>query len=297
MKKYSLLLIVVLTVISTFVVYAQDESDDTIQFVVIGDYGLAGPSLEAVSTMIHDWNPDFIITTGDNNYPHGSDRTIDENIGQYFHDFIYPYVGEYGDGAETNRFFPSLGNHDFDSRKGKHYLDYFELPGNERYYDFVRGPVHFFVLNSNVREKDGFRDDSVQGEWFQEQIAASETPWQIVYFHHAPYSSALERGPSFAMRWPFAEWGIDAVFSGHDHFYERIEVDGIVYFVNGIGITDYIYEIEEEPIAESQAQYNETAGAQLVTATECEITFDFYSIEDGSTLIDSYTMNQCDDDS
>ena len=31
------------------------------------------------------------------------------------------------------------------------------LPGNERYYDFVQGPVHFFVIDSDQNEPDGFR--------------------------------------------------------------------------------------------------------------------------------------------
>ena len=82
-------------------------SEDTIRFAVIGDYGVVRQSTEDVANLIKSWNPDFIITTGDNNYQEGAASTIDENIGQFFHSFIYPYKGIYGPGATNNRFFIS----------------------------------------------------------------------------------------------------------------------------------------------------------------------------------------------
>src|SRR5262245_65541757 len=60
-------------------------------FAVIGDYGGGGSNEQAVANLVHSWNPDFIATTGDNNYPSGDASTIDANIGQYYHDYIYPY--------------------------------------------------------------------------------------------------------------------------------------------------------------------------------------------------------------
>src|SRR5688572_21671675 len=77
---------------------------------VIGDYGsayLGGASfsnVQAVANLIKSWNPDFIITTGDNNYPDGEASNIDTNIGQFFREYIYPYVGTFGAGASSNRF-------------------------------------------------------------------------------------------------------------------------------------------------------------------------------------------------
>jgi len=92
---------------------------DQLTVGVIGDYGAAyagGASFsneQAVANLIKSWNPDFIITTGDNNYPYGEASTIDTNIGQFFHEYIYPYVGTFGAGAASNRFFPSIGNHEW----------------------------------------------------------------------------------------------------------------------------------------------------------------------------------------
>ena len=102
------------------------------RFAVIGDYGTGRQNEADVAAMIKSWKPDLIITTGDNNYPDGAAETIDENIGRFFHEFIAPYKGSYGNGAQENRFFPSLGNHDWHAKDAQPYLDYFTLPGNER---------------------------------------------------------------------------------------------------------------------------------------------------------------------
>ena len=91
---------------------AWGASTDTIRFGVIGDFGSGSTSERDVANLVKSWSPDFIITVGDNNYPDGAASTIDGNIGQFYHSFIYPYSGSYGAGAATNRFFPSLGNHD-----------------------------------------------------------------------------------------------------------------------------------------------------------------------------------------
>jgi hypothetical protein len=146
---------------------ASSPAYSPIRFAVIGDYGFAGQPEADVAALIKSWEPDFIITTGDNNYDTGSASSIDANIGQYFHDFIHPYLGGYGAGATENRFFPSLGNHDWETPNAQPYLDYFSLPGNERYYEFVRGPVHFFMLNSDAREPDGISATSIQAEWLK----------------------------------------------------------------------------------------------------------------------------------
>jgi tartrate-resistant acid phosphatase type 5 len=262
-------------------------TEPPLRFAVIGDYG-AGESAETdVANLVVSWGPEFIITTGDNNYPTGSAQTIDAHIGQFYHAFISPYLGSYGEGADMNRFFPSLGNHDWDTAGAQPYLDYFTLPGNERYYDFTWGPVHFFALDSDSREPDGVGAGSPQGVWLQNALAGSSAPWKIVYMHHPPYSSGLH-GPVEWTRWPYKEWGASVVLSGHDHTYERLLVDGFPYFVNGLGggaIYQFIF-IEEG----SQVRYNEDYGAMLVEASQSQIVFQFINRQ--GQIIDSYTMTR-----
>ena len=257
-------------------------------FAVIGDFGLGGQAEADVASLVHSWKPDFIITVGDDNYPSGAADTIDAHIGQYYHDYISPYTGSYGAGADLNRFFPTLGNHDWYTTGAKPYLDYFNLPGNERYYDFIWGPVHFFALDSDENEPDGVNEASVQAKWLQQALSASTSRWNVVYFHHAPYSSGVTHGSTTWMRWPFAAWGANVVLSGHEHTYERLSVDGIPYFVNGLG-GGAIYPFGNS-LPESQKRYDANYGAMLVDASQAEMSFKFYNRT--GTLIDSYQLTK-----
>ncbi len=255
-------------------VWEESDAEDlpVLRFAVIGDYGTGGQAEADVAARIKSWIPEFIITTGDNNYPDGEASTIDRNIGQFFHEFIYPYQGGSGDGAQENRFFPSLGNHDWYAEDAQPYLDYFALPGNERYYEFIWGPIHFFVLDSDTHEPHGADINSSQAAWLQTQLAVSDSPWKIVYMHHPPFSSGTH-GSIERMQWPYAEWGADVVISGHDHTYERIFRDGITYFVNGLGgKSKYPF---FSSVDGSQVRYNQDYGAMLVEASEIKIRFQF----------------------
>ena len=261
------------------------HAQDSVRFAVIGDYGIAGQAEADVATLVRSWNPDIVITTGDNNYPNGEASTIDANIGQYYREFIHPYTGGYGQGADTNRFFPSLGNHDWIAAGAVPYLNYFTLPGNERYYDFTWGPVHFFAVDSDPNEPDGRSSTSIQGTWLKDGLAASTSRWKIVYMHHAPYSSSTTHGSNPVMQWPYREWGATAVLAGHDHTYERILIDLFPYFVNGIG-GNTIYSFGT-PVQGSQIRYNSDYGAMLVEANADSIVFRFYTRT--GALVDSYT--------
>ena len=261
-------------------------STTSIRFAVIGDYGLAGTNELDVANLVIGWSPDFVITVGDNNCPSGAASTIDQNIGQYYHNFICPYTGGYGAGADTNRFFPTIGNHDWGTPGAAPYLAYFTLPGNERYYDFVWGPVHFFALDSDFNEPDGTSSTSTQANWLHTGLAASTEPWKLVYFHHAPYSSGGYHGSSTWMQWPFQQWGATAVLSGHDHDYERLLVNGLPYFVDGLG--GQSIRAFGTPLPESQVRYNGDYGAMLVQADTGSIEFKFYSHL--GSLIDDYKI-------
>lgn len=267
-----------------------DHSGETsARFAVIGDYGRDTGAEADVAALVKSWNPDFIITVGDNNYWFGSASTIDRNVGQYYVEFIYPYSGKYsasGPVTSVNRFFPTLGNHDWMSKNAKSHLRYFTLPGNERYYDFVWGPVHFFALDSDINEPDGVTADSVQAMWLKSRLASSTARWKIVYMHHPPYSSG-QHGSSVDLRWPYRDWGATAVMSGHEHDYERIDMDGFPYFVNGVGggsLTGWA-----GTVPGSQLRFNDDYGAILVEANTSGITFQF--ITRGGLVIDTLAIS------
>lgn len=249
----------------------------SLTFAVIGDFGRAGPDEQAVAKLVHSWTPEIIITVGDNNYPHGSASTLDENVGQYYHSFIAPYEGSYGKGATVNRFFPALGNHDWRTTNLRPHLEYFSLPGNERYYDFRWGPVHFFALDSDRNEPDGHTQRGKQAAWLEQTLAHSDAAWKVVYQHHPPLSSG-SHGPTYSAQWPYFAWGADVVLAGHDHHYERIERDDGVYIVNGLGGFPKIYPTGA-PVPGSQKIYNTSHGAMRVQASQCAMVFEFYSVQ------------------
>jgi tartrate-resistant acid phosphatase type 5 len=265
---------------------APQSSTNSVLFAVIGDFGLAGQREAEVANLVKSWKPDFITTVGDNNYLFGASSTIDQNIGQYYHDYIFPYSGGYGAGATTNRFFPVLGNHDWYTANAQPYHDYFTLPNNERYYEFAQGPVHFFMLNSDSDEPDGITIMSSQATWLQKRLAVSTARWKLVFLHHAPYSSG-SHGSQTTLQWPYQSWGATAVLAGHDHTYERIIRDGFPYFVNGIGGAS-LYGFGT-PVSGSQVRYNEDYGAMRITASDTRITFEL--INCAGMIIDSYTIN------
>jgi tartrate-resistant acid phosphatase type 5 len=247
------------------------------RFAVIGDFGVDTMDELTVTRLVKSWHPDYIITVGDNNYPSGDATTIDGNIGQYFAPYIANYQGKYGPGGSTNRFWPCLGNHDWYSATGAQpYLDYFPaLPGNRRYYDVALGSIHFFAVDSEAEEPDGIDDTSVQAAWLQSALAASKECFNIVYFHHPPYSSG---DPTFVeprMRWPFAAWGADLVLDGHEHVYERIELGGMTYVTDGLGGAFNRFPFQPLPVLGSLVRYNADFGALLAEVYDGMLEFTF----------------------
>jgi tartrate-resistant acid phosphatase type 5 len=254
-----------------------------VKLAVIGDYGNGSARELMVANLIMSWTPELIITVGDNDY--GIPHQYDDWTGQYFHSFIAPYAGAYGAGAVENAFFPAIGNHDWDGDDGAQYFDFFTLPGNERYYEIDRGPLHLVFLDSDPREPDGTDPASTQGAWAQAAIAASPAPFQFVVFHHPAYTSG---GRTPAMDWPFKAWGANAVVTGHVHNYERLRSpQGLEYFVVGQG---GVSTAGFGPIHPSSSlRYNSKDGAQLVEVGAKHARFRYYDV--AGTLVDDVSID------
>lgn len=270
-----------------------DPTEPMVTFAVIGDYGIQNEDEGDVAGLVDSWSVDFVATLGDNSYS----RNLDANVGQYYHEYIHPYVGTYGAGSpDVNRFFPALGNHDWDFAStiscnsttdcSGEWFDYFDLPGNERYYELVWGPVHLFVVDSFEDEPDGTSVASAQSLWLQNALAVSTSPWRLVLFHHAPYTSGDINGSTESMRWPFEEWGATAVLAGHEHVYERLTIGDIPYFVNGLGgAATYSF---GTPIPGSEVRYAGDFGAMRIRAGTTTITYEF--LNRSGEVIDTHSM-------
>jgi tartrate-resistant acid phosphatase type 5 len=245
------------------------------RFALIGDYGSDDAAERMVANfVITNLQPEFVVTLGDNNY--GTETDYDQTVGKYYSRYIGNYAGAYGSGSPTNRFFPAIGNHDyFDFTDYAPYTNYFTLPGNERYYDVRKGPVHIFILNSELNEPHGVFSNSAQGAWLSNRLATSRAPWKLVITHYAPYSSS---GSYMHTRWPYSQWGADIVLSGHSHNYERLFINQFPYIVNGAGGSSL--HPMGSPVAGSQVRIDDKYGAMLAIADDGHLTFEFYSAAD-----------------
>ena len=302
---------------NTHEVVHPDGFTGTQVFAAVADYGLAanmvpgGPAYR-VAQRIFTWNPEVIISLGDNNYYGGSPTTIAANNEVY-----WPYIRE-------GRFYPTLGNHDLDTDSGETQVTYFFSgtapgPGQGRYYNLRRGNVEFFCLNggwdtamtasarasaaySTTLEPDGNSFDSIQGQWLQAALANSTALWKIVYVHYPPYSSqtnSSSKHPGYPrLRWPFREWGATIVMSGDSHSYERLEVDGFPYIVQGIGgennrnYTGYVSPGSQIRYALSPAATN--YGATKIIATNEFIRFETWNANYALPIVDSFQINRSD---
>jgi hypothetical protein len=163
---------------------------------------------------------ELVILVGDNIY--GSERPQD-----FRKKFEQPYKPLLDAGV---KFYASLGNHD---AREQRYYKLFNMNGN-LYYTFNPTPeIKFFVFESTYPEPEQIR-------WLEEQLKASTSDWKIVYFHHPLYSSGGRHGSDLRLREVleplFVKHNVSVVFTGHDHFYERVKPQkGIAYFVVGSG--------------------------------------------------------------
>lgn len=168
----------------------------------------------------------FVMMLGDNAYNVGSDD-------QYQRGFFDPYRSV----LRSKVVWPTQGNHDYST---KAYYPVFTLPtkgesggvpsGTEHYYSFDHGNAHFISLNSENRDAS-FRSSMIG--WLRKDLAANSKPWTIVFWHHPPYSKGHHDSDDLKdsggrMAWMrekivpiLDEAGVDLVFTGHSHSYER----------------------------------------------------------------------------
>jgi predicted phosphodiesterase len=194
---------------------------ESLKFVAMGDNGTGDqPQYDIARQMVAARSRfpfDLVIMLGDNMY--GGQSPSD-----FVKKFELPYAQLLGTGV---RFQASLGNHD---RPENVNYKHFNMNG-QRYYSFARNNVRFFVLDSTQM-------DQKQVQWVDNALGDAQEDWKICYFHHPLYSNAARHGSSFDLRVLlepiFVRRGVNVVFSGHDHVYERVKPQkGIYYFVSG----------------------------------------------------------------
>lgn len=195
--------------------------EGSVRLAIIGDSGTGTrPQFEVGAQMARARQRfpfEFVIMLGDNIY--GSERPQD-----YRQKFERPYEALL---SAKVPFYAALGNHDDTTQR---FYKLFNMNG-ERFYTFTKGDVRLFALDSNYM-------DQAQLKWLETELARSTDRWKVAYFHHPLYSSGGRHGSETDLRAVveplFIKYGIDVVFAGHEHFYERIKPQkGIYYFIAG----------------------------------------------------------------
>ena len=193
----------------------------SVRFAVIGDNGTGDRMQYDIGRLMEDCRKkasfDFVIMLGDNIY--GADTPADFKL-----KFEAPYKPLLDAGV---KFYASLGNHDNPNQR---FYKPFNM-GEKRYYNFKNANAEFFALDSTYM-------DPTQLDWIKQKLRDSNAAWKICYFHHPLYSDGKFHGPDKDLRARlepiFLQNGVNVVFSGHDHVYERIKPqNGIDYFVLG----------------------------------------------------------------
>src|SRR5688572_9599452 len=201
------------------------NKNGTLKFGVLGDFGTGSREQyqlgEQMAKVHGSFKFELVILVGDNIY--GSERP---------QDFASKFEKPYKALLDANvKFYGSLGNHD--AREQKNYK-LFNMEG-KTYYSF-KAPeqdVRFFALESDYLDPDHI-------SWLDSELQKSGEDWKIPFFHHPLYSSGERHGSDLSKREVleplFLKYGVSVVFTGHDHFYERVKPQhGIVYFVAGSG--------------------------------------------------------------
>jgi tartrate-resistant acid phosphatase type 5 len=226
----------------------------------------------------------FIISLGDNSYPNGGSlAAYQHNVQALYSDWLPQSAAL----VPRQRFWAVPGNHDWDgSWQLQPYRQFFNNPNGGFYYQMRLGAVAFFFLDSDGREAAGVGKSSRQAQWMQSALTRSDATWQVVVLHHPPYTSGA-RGNNAYMQWDFSAWGADLVLAGHEHVYERLNVAGLPYIVNGLG-GGYFGQFAEQPLAESVVRWAGEHGALQGSIDTTGLHLAFYTV--AGKLIDAFDL-------
>jgi len=242
---------------------------DSLKFAVLGDNGTGEkPEYDVGQQMAaarRTFPFDMVLMLGDNMYGRQDPQ-------DFVTKFERPYAALLQAGV---LFYATLGNHDDQNNR---FYKAFNM-GGERYFTFVKKNVRFFVLDTNQL-------DPKQQAWFDEALQRSDDQWRICFFHHPIYSDGGRHGSDVSLRVIleplFVKYGIDVVFSGHDHVYERLKPQkGITYFVSGSG--GQLRRGDVRPSGLTAAYFDQDQSFMLVEVAGDEMFFEAVS-RSGATV-------------
>ena len=227
---------------------------NSLDFFVLGDWGSGDANqLKVANAMTNEARQapiDFIVSVGDNFYPHGVRGLNHKHWTNYFENV-------YTDSSLQKDWYTAMGNHDYMGSVNTQLKYYKKNPrwkSTERYYSFSqpipesKDSVLFVIIDTNPFDKTmskiqgalWLQNKKKQLEWLDEVLENSDAKWKIVVGHHPLFTTGFRRGKMDDIRIPFLpifeKHKVDVYFAGHDHDLQHQKPAGHThYFVSGAG--------------------------------------------------------------
>jgi len=216
-------------------------SSGPVRFLVLGDSGSGQLPQHQIARVMESLEPDLVIHTGDIIYPYLTAGRVDLKC-----------LSVHASAMATLPFFFALGNHDRYASLTDFFAAFHQPDNgvsNANFFSFDCGEAHFAVLDTDMVLGPGIEEGSAQLQWLEADLARASRPWKILVFHNVIRSSGPHRGDDYN-RNGVADWidiqstvgevaarhGVQMIFTGHDHCYERMgPVDGVHVIVSGGG--------------------------------------------------------------
>ncbi len=191
---------------------------ESFKFVVFGDSRSDRVKRRMVSNQVNNETSDFVI--------HSGDMVANGNDWSDWEDWLNDSMPL----LQNTTMFGVRGNHE---GNGDYYRRVFTPPNDTNcWYSFDYGDCHFIVLDDNVNYGKG----SSQYQWLEDDLASTDKHFKTAIQHEGMYcagghdSNVKLRN---ALEPLFNRYGVQVVFSGHNHFYQRSEeLNGTVYITS-----------------------------------------------------------------
>ena len=183
--------------------------------------------------------------------------------------------------CQISRFFPARGNHEKDLSL---FLQNFPFLNGSSYYTVYQDSIRFIILDSVLDLSPG----SEQFNWLQKQL--KEDIPTLLILHHPVFSSGEhsdELGLQLFLPELLQKSSVKAVFSAHDHNYERSEFKGITYIVTGGGGAPLRENKHENPYS---LVFIKTYHYLIGEREGKSIIFKVYNLD--NNIIDSFTIKE-----
>jgi tartrate-resistant acid phosphatase type 5 len=233
------------------------HSQNSIPFIVFGDWGEKNKIQTAVAYQISQWaqnnSAEFIISVGDNFYENGVESTSDPQWQNKFEDV-------YSEQSLQVPWYVALGNHDYHGSVQAE-IDYsyissrWKMPA--RYYTFSyqlnestkalfvvmdTSPLALSDPESKIYPENVYKfNNKVQLQWLDSVLSNTDAKWKFVIGHHPVLSGGYHGGQlemQEQVRPIMDKDGVNIYFCGHDHDMQHLKwkkTDKLNYFVSGAG--------------------------------------------------------------